>query len=155
LDYEARALGSFSPQFAQHVRPYLRFPLVNIADQPSCKGFLLFGYDQGVMSGLITSPELNHDIPETKDDATMQGLVTAIYEIGCLGGAIFVLFIGEKIGRRKSIITGACIMVLGVIIQITTFFGHQPLAQFIIGRIVMGFGNGKKKFTSILALIEY
>jgi MFS family permease len=105
------------------------------------------------MSGLITAPEFNHDIPETKDDATMQGLVTAIYEIGCLFGAVFVLFIGEKIGRRKSIITGACIMVLGVIIQITTFFGHQPLAQFIIGRVVMGFGNGKI-VASLLALIE-
>ncbi|KAA8893436.1 general substrate transporter [Sphaerosporella brunnea] len=104
--------------------------------------FLLFGFDQGVMSGLITAPEFNKTIPETDGDPTMQGLVTAIYEVGCLAGAVLVLFIGEKIGRRKSIMMGAFIMVFGVLIQVTTFLGHQPLAQFIIGRVVMGVGNG-------------
>lgn len=105
-------------------------------------GFLLFGYDQGVMSGIITAPEFNAAIPETRGDPTMQGLVTSIYEIGCLFGAIAVLFVGEKLGRRKSIMTGAAIMIFGVIIQITAFNGHQSLAQFIIGRIVTGVGNG-------------
>ncbi|CCX15963.1 Similar to Sugar transporter STL1; acc. no. P39932 [Pyronema omphalodes CBS 100304] len=105
-------------------------------------GFLLFGYDQGVMSGLITAPEFNHTIPETKGNPTMQGLVTAIYEIGCLAGAMLVLFVGEKFGRRKSIMAGAFVMILGVLLQIFTFLGHQPLAQFIIGRVVMGVGNG-------------
>lgn len=45
-------------------------------------GFLLFGYDQGVMSGIITSPAFNDLFPATKDNSTMQGFVTAIYEIG-------------------------------------------------------------------------
>lgn len=79
------------------------------------------------MSGIITAPEFNAAIPETKGDPTMQGLVTAIYEIGCLFGAISVLFVGEKLGRRKSIMTGAVIMIIGVIIQITAFRGHQSL----------------------------
>ncbi|KAI5812965.1 general substrate transporter [Pyronema omphalodes] len=105
-------------------------------------GFLLFGYDQGVMSGIITSEQFNHEIPQTRDNATMQGFVTAIYEIGCLAGAILVLLFGEKMGRRRSTIYGATIMILGVIIQCTTYLGHSPLAQFTIGRIVMGVGNG-------------
>ena len=45
-------------------------------------GFLLFGYDQGVMSGIITSPEFNDLFTATKDNSTMQGFVTAIYELG-------------------------------------------------------------------------
>jgi MFS family permease len=94
------------------------------------------------MSGLITAPEFNHTIPETKGNPTMQGLVTAIYEIGCLVGAMLVLFVGEKFGRRKSIMAGAFVMLLGVLLQVFTFLGHQPLAQFIIGRVVMGVGNG-------------
>jgi MFS family permease len=101
-------------------------------------GFLLFGYDQGVMSGIIIAPEFNRTIPETHRNPTMQGFVTAIYEIGCLTGAILVLFIGEKIGRRKSIISGASIMIIGVIIQVTTFYGHAPL----VGQL---FSN-KRKF---------
>ena len=42
---------------------------------------MLFGYDQGVMSGIITSDEFNAQIPQTKDNSTMQGFVTAIYEV--------------------------------------------------------------------------
>ncbi|KAG0636364.1 general substrate transporter [Tuber brumale] len=105
-------------------------------------GFLLFGYDQGVMSGIITSPEFNSAIPETKGNSTMQGFVTAIYEIGCLFGAVVVLFAGEAMGRRKAIISGASVMILGVIIQVTAYVGHQSLAQFVVGRIVTGIGNG-------------
>ena len=83
----------------------------------------------GVMSGIITSPEFNSAIPETKDDSTMQGFVTAIYEIGCLFGAVVVLFTGEAMGRRKAIISGASIMIVGVIIQVTAYAGHQPLVH--------------------------
>lgn len=45
-------------------------------------GFVFFGYDQGVMSGIITAPAFNDLFTATKDDRTMQGFVTAIYEIG-------------------------------------------------------------------------
>jgi len=72
----------------------------------------------------------------------MQGLVTAIYEIGCLLGAMFILGVGDLLGRRRAIILGAIIMLLGVIIQVTSISGASPLAQFIVGRVVMGVGNG-------------
>lgn len=45
-------------------------------------GFVLFGYDQGVMSGIITAPVFNKIFTATKDNSTMQAFVTAIYEIG-------------------------------------------------------------------------
>lgn len=79
------------------------------------------------MSGIITAPEFNREIPETKDNSTMQGFVTAIYEIGCLVGAVFVLCVGERLGRRRSIMTGAYIMIAGVLIQVTAYSGHQSL----------------------------
>jgi MFS family permease len=66
-------------------------------------GFLLFGYDQGVMSGIISADPFNAYFPETKDNSVYQGFVTAIYEIGCLIGAIFVLAYGDTIGRRKAV----------------------------------------------------
>ncbi|KAH6619370.1 general substrate transporter [Chaetomium sp. MPI-SDFR-AT-0129] len=105
-------------------------------------GFLLFGYDQGVMSGIITAPAFNDIFTATKDNPTMQGLVTAIYEIGCLAGAMFILGVGDILGRRKAMILGAFIMLLGVIIQVTAQYGATPLAQMIVGRVVMGAGNG-------------
>jgi MFS family permease len=66
-------------------------------------GFLLFGYDQGVMSGIITAEPFNAYFPETKDDSVYQGFVTAIYEAGCLVGALLILGIADKIGRRKAV----------------------------------------------------
>ncbi|KAL8381944.1 hypothetical protein RB595_005955 [Gaeumannomyces hyphopodioides] len=118
-------------------------PLSVTVSAVATTGFLLFGYDQGVMSGIISAPAFNDYFPETRDNPTMQGLVTAIYEIGCLAGAMFILWIGDLLGRRKAMIIGAIIMAFGVVIQVLTLKPNAaPLAQFIIGRTVMGVGNG-------------
>ncbi|KAK8022653.1 general substrate transporter [Apiospora rasikravindrae] len=105
-------------------------------------GFLLFGYDQGVMSGIISAPAFNNMFEATRHNATMQGFVTAIYEIGCLLGAMFMLAFGDLLGRRKGIILGGIVMIIGVVIQVTAVSGAAPLAQFIVGRVVTGVGNG-------------
>lgn len=94
------------------------------------------------MSGIISAKPFNDVFEATRDNSTMQGTVTAIYEIGCLFGAIFMLTCGDLLGRRKGIILGAAIMILGVIIQVTAQSGATPLAQFIVGRVVTGVGNG-------------
>ncbi|EAQ93025.1 hypothetical protein CHGG_01260 [Chaetomium globosum CBS 148.51] len=117
-------------------------PLSLAVSTVATTGFLLFGYDQGVMSGIITAPAFNQMFKETDDNPTMQGLVTAIYEIGCLAGAMFILGVGDLLGRRRAIMLGAFIMLLGVIIQITAMHWASPLAQLIVGRVVMGVGNG-------------
>lgn len=112
-------------------------------------GFLLFGYDQGVMSGIISGPAFNAAFPETKDDPTWQAFVTAIYEIGCLAGAIFQLCCGDQIGRRRSIFMGASIMLVGVVIQVSTVpVGAGATAQLIVGRVITGIGNGQN--TSVI-----
>ncbi|KAH1340577.1 hypothetical protein KXV68_008735 [Aspergillus fumigatus] len=110
-------------------------------------GFLLFGYDQGVMSGIISDPAFNNVFTATKDDNTMQATVTAVYEVGCLLGAIFALIFGEILGRRKMVICGASVMIVGVIIQVTSFPGSLPLLQFIFGRVITGVGNGMNTST--------
>ncbi|RAK88929.1 sugar transporter [Aspergillus costaricaensis CBS 115574] len=110
-------------------------------------GFLLFGYDQGVMSGIISDPAFNNVFTATKDDNVMQATVTAVYEVGCLFGAIFALIFGETLGRRLMVISGAWVMIIGVIIQVTAMPGHIPLLQFIFGRVITGIGNGMNTST--------
>lgn len=140
-------------------------PLSLAVSTVATTGFVLFGYDQGVMSGIITAPAFNNLFTATKGNSTMQGFVTAIYEIGkwlsllesnslqknatfltpklgCLFGAIFILSFGDYLGRRRAMITGGSIMILGVIIQVTAERNSMPLAQFIIGRTITGVGNG-------------
>ncbi|OJJ06679.1 hypothetical protein ASPVEDRAFT_140773 [Aspergillus versicolor CBS 583.65] len=110
-------------------------------------GFLLFGYDQGVMSGIISDKAFNNVFTATKDDSVMQALVTAVYELGCLAGAIFALVFGDRTGRRWMIFAGAIVMIVGVIIQVTSFVGHIPLLQFFFGRVITGIGNGMNTST--------
>lgn len=59
-----------------------------------CQGFWILGYDQGVMSGLIGADnqfaeEFNHQ------DAKLQGIISSIYDFGCVAGALFNFFFGE------------------------------------------------------------
>ncbi|KAI1357264.1 general substrate transporter [Xylaria arbuscula] len=105
--------------------------------------FLLFGYDQGVMSGIISSDPFVHDFPQVDGDDTWQGFVVSIYAVGCFFGALFILIYGNTLGRRKAIFMGGCTMIIGVIVQITSVPpNHGATAQFIIGRFITGIGNG-------------
>jgi MFS family permease len=94
------------------------------------------------MSGIISAPAFADMFPETRNNKTMQGFVTAIYEIGCLAGAMFILWAGDLLGRRKGMILGGTIMIIGAIIQVTCVQNGNQLAQFITGRVITGVGNG-------------
>ncbi|PWN86958.1 general substrate transporter [Acaromyces ingoldii] len=120
----------------------LRFMIAAV----SITGFSLFGYDQGLMSGIITGTEFNNEFPATKGDdrhaTVVQGAVVSCYEIGCFFGALFALFQGDRHGRRPLVLAAAIIMVIGTIISVTPFGPHWGLGQFVVGRVLTGIGNG-------------
>ncbi|CAN6674926.1 high-affinity glucose transporter Hxt2p [Trichomonascus vanleenenianus] len=103
-----------------------------------CMGFLLLGYDQGLMSGIVgyNGNRFAHDFGFP--DAHMQGNITAMYDIGCVIGSIICFFVGDKIGRKKAIMAGGSIMIVGTVILASSY----TIAQLIVGRIVTGIGNG-------------
>ncbi|KAF2718202.1 general substrate transporter [Polychaeton citri CBS 116435] len=127
----------------------------------SC-GFLMFGYDQGVLSALLTLDDFQRVLPlmtpreEANDlcwidgdrsrpnpsqctgDANTQAAGVAIYQIGCFLGAVLVLFYGEKWGRKPSTFWGSLIMVIGTILQASA----HDYGLFVAGRVVGGVGNG-------------
>lgn len=70
------------------------------------------------MSGIISDPAFNNIFSATKGDSVMQALVTAVYELGCLAGAIWALIFGDWMGRRWMIFSGAIVMIVGVVIQV-------------------------------------
>lgn len=59
-------------------------------------------------------------------------------KVGAFLGSIFTSIIGEKLGRRKSILIGIVIMIVGALLQATSY----TRAHMILGRIVSGFGMG-------------
>lgn len=107
-------------------------------------GFTLFGYDQGVMSALLTAGQFEKVFPQVVVDsshpnhATLQSFVVAVYEIGCLMGALSNLWVGDRLGRRQTIALGGCIMIIGAILQTTSY----SYAQLVVARIFTGIGNG-------------
>jgi len=99
----------------------------------------LFGYDQGVFGGVIVTPDFLKVHNLGGDSKTsLLGTVTAIYDIGCFFGAVIAVGLGEKLGRRRSVLVGTTVMSIGAILQIASF----STAQMIVGRIVAGIGNG-------------
>lgn len=82
-------------------------PLSLMISAIATTGFLLFGYDQGVMGGIISAEPFNRYFPDTQGEdeqtSVYRGFVTAIYEVGCLFGAAFILWIGDSLGRRRSV----------------------------------------------------
>ncbi|KAJ5826751.1 Major facilitator superfamily domain general substrate transporter [Penicillium robsamsonii] len=121
--------------------------------------FLLFGYDQGITGGLLDLPsftkyfpEINPLDPSIQDEmhrsiksqrALNQGIAVASYNLGCFIGAVATIFIGNPLGRRRTIFCGCVIMTTGALLQCTAY----SLPHFIIGRIVTGVGNGMNTST--------
>ncbi|THZ15251.1 general substrate transporter [Aureobasidium pullulans] len=99
----------------------------------------LFGYDQGVFSGVVVSDnflELHNLVGPSK--TKVLSTVAAIYDVGCFIGAIIAFTVGERLGRKKTIIFGTAIMSIGVILKTSSF----SLPQMFVGRVILGIGNG-------------
>jgi MFS family permease len=53
-------------------------------------------------------------------------------------GALSNLWVGDRLGRRRTIILGGVIMIIGAILQATSF----SYAQILVARVITGLGNG-------------
>ncbi|KAK3331502.1 putative MFS sugar transporter [Apodospora peruviana] len=110
--------------------------------------YILFGYNHAVAGGLLSLPSWTATFPEidtihTEGEAKLtnsglQGTIMAIYTLGCFLGCINCIWLGDKLGRRGTIITGAIVNIVGAVLQCTAF----SLPQLAIGRLVTGFGFG-------------
>ncbi|ORX35673.1 general substrate transporter [Kockovaella imperatae] len=145
-DTELTAVGDVDMAKAAQIRPSrlrgkgLTFMVTFVAGT----GFTLFGYDQGVMSGLLTLPAFIKQFPQTaggfggNKSATLQSFLVAIYELGCMAGALSNLYIGDRLGRRHTITLGGFIMIAGAILQTAAV----DYGMMLGARVVTGLGNG-------------
>lgn len=111
-------------------------PLVYAVTFTSSMGFLLFGYDLGFMGGLTTSDDFLAVFHYP--GAALLAFLVASYEVGALFGALFQFLLGDKYGRKTNNLGGAVIVVVGAVLQTST----TGLAQFLVGRLIAGFGLG-------------
>ncbi|KAF5578267.1 transcription activator acu-15 [Fusarium pseudocircinatum] len=61
-----------------------------------------------------------------------------MYTLGCLFGCLSCIWLGDKLGRKKTIMFGALINTIGAALQASSY----SLPQLIIGRLVSGYGFG-------------
>ncbi|KAI0698285.1 general substrate transporter [Cytidiella melzeri] len=111
-----------------------------------------FGYDQGVMGGVNTSPDYvrtmklgfsTYEGPEegyvvTITEPTRQGGIVSIYYFGTLIGCLIGGVAGDKIGRLKSMVLGCLWVLIGAALQCSA----QNIAWMCCARVINGIGTG-------------
>ncbi|KAF3761833.1 general substrate transporter [Cryphonectria parasitica EP155] len=102
----------------------------------------LFGYDQAVFSGIIVTQDFLDTMGNP--DANLQGTITSLYDVGCFFGAVSGSAFGTVLGRKRSVILGTVVMMIGAILQITAY----SVPHMIVGRLVAGLGNGLNTATA-------
>jgi MFS family permease len=106
------------------------------------------------MGGLLTLgsflkyfPEIDTANPPPGSTASktsnIQGITVGSYTLGCFFGAIATIWLGNILGRKRTIFIGSAIMVVGAVLQASSF----SLPQLIVGRWITGFGNGMNTST--------
>ncbi|WWD21823.1 hypothetical protein CI109_106311 [Kwoniella shandongensis] len=102
-------------------------------------GFMLIGYDNGVMGGIINEKPFQTTFKHPSD--SLLGTIVAIYEIGCCAGALVCAAVGEGLGRRKSIMVGVVLMLAGTAFQAAVSSSGPMIAARVVSGLGMGFLN--------------
>ena len=103
------------------------------------------------MGGLLTLPSFLKHFPEIdtahssnpSHASNIQGITVGGYTLGCFFGAVATIWLGNILGRKRTIFVGSSIMIVGAILQASSF----KLGQLIPARLITGFGNGMNTST--------
>ncbi|KAH8653343.1 general substrate transporter [Xylariales sp. PMI_506] len=107
-----------------------------------------FGYDQGMMSGVNNSKDYidlmgfgyidsSTGVPVVTD-SLLQGGIVSVYYLGTLFGCLLGGWVGDKVGRIKTIALGAAWAIVGASLQCSAM-NHRWM---ICARAVNGIGTG-------------
>ena len=107
---------------------------VNIAAAITATGGLLFGYDTGVISGVLLF--IRQDFAPLSP--FVEGVVVSFLLVGAVVGALSGGPLSDRIGRRPTALLAALIFGLGALAV-----AFAPSVSFIIfGRFLLGLGVG-------------
>ncbi|RKP03592.1 hypothetical protein CXG81DRAFT_16964 [Caulochytrium protostelioides] len=99
-------------------------------------GQFLFGYDQGVMSGVLVDPRWLQTMHHPSE--AMQGQIVGVFLLAAWVTAYVASYAMEAWGRRGTIQLGSLIFAVGGIVQAAS----QTVAVLAIGRAITGVGIG-------------
>lgn len=109
-------------------------------------GFL-FGYDTGYISSVLVTigTSLGHELTSSESE-----LVTSLTSGGALVGAVYAGLSADKWGRKVPIWVACIIFFIGTLLQTCAF----SVAQFAVGRFVVGLGVGSASMIAPLFISE-
>ncbi|CAG8139637.1 unnamed protein product [Penicillium olsonii] len=165
---ENAAIGDISISYGPAgIKGLIRSPYIFSQALFASIGGFLYGYDQGVISGILVmnnfvSPYPHHCIsathhhkkgkqfPTLADDATLQGWMVSILTLGAMFGAFVNGPIADRFSRRWSILYANIIFLIGSAIQA----GAQDLPMIFISRFITGVSIGMLSMVVPLYLSE-
>ncbi|CAO3677999.1 unnamed protein product [Rhizopus stolonifer] len=117
-------------------------------------GGFCFGYDTGVISGVLVLPDfilvMTGDPTQTALRSIQTSVITGLLLAGCFVGSLFAGQFCEIISRKFTIILGSAVFILGAGIQT----GANSYGMMVGGRFVAGLGVGTLSMAVPLYLSE-
>ncbi|KAL4995773.1 general substrate transporter [Aspergillus recurvatus] len=108
----------------------------------ACLGGLLYGYNQGVFSGVLVMHSFEEHMGDAVTNQTKKGWLTSILELGAWFGALYSGVLCERFSRKYTILAHVCIFCIGVVIQLTAAADSGSSSNILGGRFVTGMGVG-------------
>lgn len=105
-----------------------------------CLGGMLFGYDSGVVGGVLTLENFEKDFGYTKaESTTVSSIAVGIQQAGALVGCFAVWPVTKVLGRRKTIMICSLVFIIGVVLET---INTGSIECFYVGRVICGLGIG-------------
>ncbi|WPH02755.1 MFS glucose transporter mfs1 [Acrodontium crateriforme] len=100
-------------------------------------GSFLFGYDAGVMTDVIASPNFLHYF-QTTSSSSFVGAVNSTFSGGAVVGSLMGGLTMDRFGRKQTIQIASVFAILGAIIQCSAV----NMVMILAGRIISGLAIG-------------
>ncbi|OOF93199.1 hypothetical protein ASPCADRAFT_209792 [Aspergillus carbonarius ITEM 5010] len=105
-----------------------------------CCGGLLFGYDSGVIGGVLTFDSFHRSFQYTTADETrVSSIAVGIQQASALLGSLLIWPLTNRHGRRPAMALCSLIFCIGVLFEV---LDTHSLAVFYVGRVICGLGIG-------------
>ncbi|KAI3283060.1 hypothetical protein CBS147309_1110 [Penicillium roqueforti] len=108
----------------------------------STLGGLLFGYDQGVISGVITMESFGARYPRVFAESGFKGWFVSTLLLAAWAGSLINGPIADRVGRKMSINLAVVVFVVGSVIQcaamsVPMLFAGRAIAGLAVGQLTM------------------
>ncbi|KAH9894702.1 general substrate transporter [Xylariomycetidae sp. FL2044] len=121
----------------------------------ACFGAMSFGWDSGVIGGVINLPPFIADYglgsTLTAETANLQSNIVSVLQAGCFVGALAAFPLVDILGRKWSLVYASLFTLSGVIMQAAAS-GH--LEPMYIGRFIAGLGVGASSVVNPIYVTE-